>query len=122
MPEDLVHLRENSPELESFLNEHRVKFHGHCLLALKLMYSGVRLTDAKAISEYGISGRRLRELYNELPNVVKKAWVKDANGKRKYVEYFVEQPITPTKAKAIEWATGFLDKFNKGNFKQGALL
>lgn len=129
---ELLHLRENDPELESFLNENSVKFNGHCLLALKLMYSGVRLTDAKAVTDYGFSGRRLRELHNAFPNKVKKAWMlgepveeKDDDGnviivrKRKYVEYFIEQPITPTKAAAIAIGQSILDKMNG---KQGELF
>ncbi len=115
---DLIHLRENDPELESFLHENAAKFNGHCLLALKLMYSGIRLTDAEAVSKYGFSGRRLRELHAEFPNTVKKVWVLDDRGKRKYVQYFVEKPASPTKEKAIAWATEFLD----GKLQQGSLL
>lgn len=117
---ELIHLKENQPELESFLHENAAKFNGHCLLALRLMYSGIRLTDAEAVSKYGFSGRRLRELHAEFPKTVKKVWVLDEKGKRKYVQYFIEIQ-SPTKEKAIRWATEFLDNQQKG-FIQGRLL
>lgn len=116
----LLHEKENSPELQSFLEENSVKFNGHCLLALRLMYSGVRLTDNKAVADYGFSGRRLRELHAEFPNKVKKIWVTDSKGKRLYVEYFIEQPISPTKAKEIAWAEQYLEKQNQ--LKQAELF
>lgn len=116
----LLHERENSPELESFLHENSAKFNGHCLLALKLLYSGVRLTDAEAVSKYGFSGRRLRELHAEFPNTVKKSWVLGDNGKRKCVEYFIERPIPKTKQDAINWATDFLEK--QKNYTQPQLF
>jgi hypothetical protein len=115
---ELIHLRENDPELESFLHENAAKFNGHCLLALKLMYSGIRLTDAEAVSKYGFSGRRLRELHSEFPNIVKKVWVLNGRGKRKYVQYFIEKSTSPTKQEAVRWATEFLD----GQLQQGRLL
>lgn len=113
MQEDLIHLKENSPELQSFLDENRVKFHGDALTVLRLLYSGKRLTAQSLVSEYKIADRRLRELHAELPNTVKKCWVKDKNDKRKYVEYFIERPITPTKQKAIEWAESFLKQMQQ---------
>ena len=107
----LIHEKENSPELESFLLENAVKFNGHALMALKLMYSGIKLTDADAISKYGFSGRRLRELHAEFPNKVKKSWVLDDRGKRKYVQYYIEIQC-PTKARAIEQGQKILDMMN----------
>lgn len=109
---NLLHERENDPQLEKFLHDNAAKFHGHCLLALKLMYSGIRLYESKAVSEYGISGRRLRELHNAMPLIVKKEWMKDSNDKRTHVEYYI-QIITPTKQKSIEWATNLLNNLSQ---------
>ncbi len=110
MPNEIIHLKENDPELESFLHENAAKFNGHCLLALKLMYSGIKLTDMEAVSKYGFSGRRLRELHAEFPKTVKKVWVLDDRGKRKYVQYYIEKPVPKTKQDAINWATEYFKK------------
>ncbi len=119
---DFIHLKENSPELQSFLDENSVKFNGDALIVLRLLYSGIRLTAMDLVSKYSIADRRLRDLHAEFPNTVKKAWVKDLNGKRKYVEYFVERPITKTKQDAIDWATNLLDNMKNGGYTQGSLL
>ena len=117
----LVHDFENDPELTSFLQENAAKFNGHCLLALRLMYSGIRLYESKAVSEYGISGRRLRELHNELPKIVKKEWIKTKDGKRSHVEYYVSI-IPPSKQASIKVGEQILQQMRDNELKQGGLF
>ena len=74
----------------------------------------------EVVSKYGINGRRLRELFNEKSDV-KKQWKLNDKGKRIFVEYFVEMPIPPTKAQAIEIGQQILDAMNK-EIKQGELF
>jgi len=119
---EIIHLKENSPELQSFLDENEVKFNGDALTVLRLLYSGIRLTSMELVSKYNIADRRLRDLHAEFPNKVKKKWVLDDKGKRKYVEYYVDIPPSPTKAKAIEWATDTLERMRDREFVQRQLF
>lgn len=118
----MIHERENNEETESFLKENGKKFSQDCVTALKLMYSGVKLNGNTCKQLYGFHDRRLRECREARPGVVKSAWVKDSTGKRLYVEYWIEPPITPTKAAAIADGQRILDLMNSGGYSQPELF
>jgi len=106
----MLHERETTEETESFLKQNGKKFSQDCVTAMKLMYQGVRLNGETCKQLYGLHDRRLRDCLAGRPDIVKRAWVKDAEGKRKYVEYFIPKQVPPTKKEAIIWATNFLNK------------
>lgn len=108
----MLHKRETTEDTESFLKENGKKFSQDCITAMKLMYGGVKLNGDTCKQLYGIHDRRLRECRQARPDIVKSAWKKDSNGKRLYVEYWIEI-MTPTKAKAIEDGQKILDAMNK---------
>lgn len=108
----MIHEKETTEDTESFLKENGKKFGQDCVTAMKLMYSGVKLNGDTCKQIYGIHDRRLRECRQARPDIVKSAWKKDSNGKRLYVEYWIEI-MTPTKAKAIEDGQKILDAMNK---------
>jgi hypothetical protein len=105
----LLHEIENNPDTESFLKENGKKFSQDCVTAMKLMYQGVRLNGETCKELYGLHDRRLRDCRQGRPDVVKSAWKRDAAGKRLYVEFWIDVPLPPTKQKAIESATKFLN-------------
>jgi len=109
----MLHERETTEETESFLKQNGKKFSQDCVTAMKLMYQGVRLNGETCKQLYGLHDRRLRDCLAGRPDIVKRAWVNDANGKRRYVEYFIPKQVPPTKQKVIDWATKFLDKLQK---------
>lgn len=106
----MLHEFESTEETQSFLKENGKKFSQDCITAMKLMYQGVRLNGETCKQLYGLHDRRLRDCFAGRPDIVKRVWVKDTEGKRKYVEYFIPQQVPPTKQKAVEWATKFLEK------------
>jgi len=101
----MLHERESSEETESFLKENGKKFSNDCIKAMKLMYQGVRLNAETCKALYGLHDRRLRDCHAERPSVVKKEWKRDADGKRLYVEYFVNVILPPSKTELIIKAT-----------------
>lgn len=107
----LIHDRENNDDSERHLSENRDKFESDAEFLYRLMKMGKKFSDQEVVSKYGINGRRLRELFNEKEDV-KKSWVLNEKGKRIYVTYFIEQPITPTKAAAIAIGQSILDAMN----------
>ena len=117
----MLHEKESSPDTESFLKENGKKFSQDCITAMKLMYGGVKLNGDTCKQLYGIHDRRLRECRQARPDVVKSAWKKDSNGKRLYVEYWIDVPISPTKQRAIEEGQKILDAM-QDKFKQGELF
>lgn len=104
---NLTHLKENNEDSQQHLDQNRDKFETDCQFLLRLMMGGKRLSD-QDVSDMRINGRRLRELFAE--GKCKKQWKLNDNGKRMYVEYFCEIPMPPTKQKAIDWATDFLNR------------
>lgn len=98
-----IHDRENSKEAETFLNENRDKFSNQCLLVLKILYSGVRLTVEDALVKYKIASlpRRIGDIREAGITIVKDEWVKDENGKRLYKQWYIEIPKPPTKQSVI---------------------
>lgn len=98
-----LHNFENNRDSQSNLEENQQKFSNQCLLVMKLLNQGVRLTVANAIG-YGINSlpRRIMDCRerNGITNI-KDKWVTDADGKRLYKEWFIEIPKLPTKKEVI---------------------
>jgi len=108
----MLHEIENNPSSENHLKDNGEKFNRHCVEVLKLLYQGKRLNARQLETEYGYDGRRIRDVAANRKDV-KKQWVRSAEGKTRYVEYWLDLPLPPTKQKAIAWATEFLDKQQK---------
>lgn len=104
-----IHQRENNAESEQHLSENRHKFSEQCLLVLRLLNSGLRLTVVNAIG-YGIGSlpRRLLDLKEHGVTNIKDEWVRNSDGKRLYKEWFIPDLRPPTKEKVIEKAKGFI--------------
>jgi len=102
MPQIYIHERESDSNTESFLNENRDKFESDAKFLLHLLYGGRKLSGHQVTKDYGIDSRRLRELVNSHKDV-KKEWVLDEKGKRKYVQYFMDIPKLPTKDDLQQW-------------------
>lgn len=116
----MTHLVENNDDSQRHLDENRGKFESDGEFLYRLLKMGKRFSDQEVVSKYGINGRRLRELFNEKSDV-KKQWKLNDKGKRLFVEYFVEMPIPPTKAKAIAEGQKILDAMQEKS-KQGELF
>lgn len=108
MENALLHTRETSSETESFLKENGDKFQGDCLTAMRLMFSGIKLTSQDCWEKYKIHDRRLRNCIKERPDMVKKKWVLKPNGKRSHVEYWIDKFKPPTKSELTKWFTEVL--------------
>lgn len=96
--ETLLHEIETSSDTESFLKQNGKKFSQDCINAMKLMYQGIKLNGDTCKHLYGFHDRRLRNCREGRPDIVKSEWKRDANGKRLYVEFWIEisRPITKT--------------------------
>lgn len=99
----MLHQKENDTKTQEHLNENFEKFSNHCKIVMSLLYSGKRLTSRCLEAEYGIDGRRLRDVFHARPDIVKKRWVKDDTGKTRFVEYFIEIPKRPTKEQTVKF-------------------
>lgn len=99
----LLHSVENNEDTESFLKENGKKFGDDCIKAMQLMYKGVRLNGDTCKELYGFSDRRLRDCIAGRPDIVKKEWKRNSEGKRLYVEYWIEPIKPPTKTDVHEW-------------------
>lgn len=108
----MIHEHENWEDGNSFLKQNGKKFQGDCLMAMKLMYQGIRLNSETCWNVYHIHDRRLRNCREARPDIVKSDWVRDANGKRKYVEYWIDVPKPPTKSEVQQW----WDDFQSGKY------
>ena len=118
----MLHEFENDKETESFLIEKNIKFSGDCLAIFKMLYKGLKLSGYDVVSKYGMDSRRLREIYTARPDIVRKEWVKDEKGKRKFVQYYIPPIITPTKAAAIEMGEKILQQMKDNELNQGDLF
>jgi len=117
----ILHEVENNLETELFLKQNGKKFSNDCITAMKLMFSGVRLNGDTCKELYGFHDRRLRDCIAARPDIVKKEWVYGADGKKKYVEYWIEKFQPPTKKEVVdEWKKKL--KTGNGNLKQLDLL
>ena len=99
----MLHQYENNPDTESFLKENGKKFSQDCIIAMKLMYEGVRLNGDTCKQLFGIHDRRLRECREARPDIVKSEWKRNAQGKRICVEFWIEKIAPPTKQSVQEW-------------------
>ena len=100
MPEIFIHQRENSEDTERHLQENMEKAETDCVFLLRQMLCGERLTRQVVVEKYKINDRRLGDLF--ISGKCEKRWVVGENGKRKYVEYFVNVPKPPTKTELIQ--------------------
>ena len=121
--ETMLHEMERGEESQQHLNENADKFNGDCRRVMALLHCGVKLSAYSIVQDYEISDRRLRDCYKAWPNVVKKRWVKNqANGKKNYVEYYIEPPLSKTKAASIAWANDFLERMKTKGTSQANLF
>ena len=105
-----IHQAENNSDSQSFVNENADKIRESCMMVLKLLRQGVRLTVKLAISRYDISSlpRRIKDL-REMNGIadIKDKWIyKIKNGKRvrNYKVWYVDVPKRPTKKQvAAHW-------------------
>jgi hypothetical protein len=102
MTETMLHEIENNYDTQSFLKENGKKFSQDCITAMKLMYNGIRLNGDTCKALYGFHDRRLRECRAARPDIVKSDWKRDSEGKRLYVEYWIEIPKLLTKQQLID--------------------
>jgi len=93
----MIHEIENSDETQAHLNENFDKFKGDLKIVFQLLFSGARLTAMDLVEKYHIHDRRLRDAIKARPDMVKKEWKLNGEGKRMYVEYFIKPFKPPTK-------------------------
>lgn len=118
---ELIHEKENNPISEMFLKDNREKFNNDCIAVLKLLYSGKRYTGKEICDLTGQAAgdRRLRDIFANRKDCMK-APRRKPNGKLEGMEYWLNIPMPPTKAKAIEDGQRILDAME--NIKQGKLF
>ena len=101
-----THLHENNSESQKHLEQNEKKFTQQCLKVMQLLNQGVRLTVLTAPT-YGILSlpRRIKDLRdrNGITNI-KDDWVRDANGKTLWKEWWLEITKRPTKKQVIKKA------------------
>ncbi len=97
----ILHEVENNELSESFLKDNGKKFGDDCVIVLRLLYKGMRLTAKNVNDLTGMAdgGRRLRDIIKARKDC-KKA-VRYTNGKKEGVEYWLEIPKQPTKESLI---------------------
>lgn len=119
----LLHEKENNEWSENFLKSNGEKFKADCVKVLKLLYTGIRLTGKQVNDTTGMAdgGRRLREIYAARKDCKKGIRMKKEGG-LEGVEYWLEIPLPPTKAKAIAEGQKILDMMNKPNAVQQNLF
>ena len=99
----MIHEHESGTESQQHLDENLDKFKGDLKVVLQLLFSGVRLSAMELVEKYHIHDRRLRDAIKARPDVVKKEWKLDDNGKRMYVEYFIPKFQPPNKSDLAKW-------------------
>jgi hypothetical protein len=99
----ILHQHENNELSESFLKENGEKFSNQCVMVLRLLYKGIKLTAKQTNDILNIAdgGRRLRDLFAFRSDVKKQ--VRYTNGKKEGVEYFLDIPKQPTKESLQTW-------------------
>lgn len=107
----LLHSIENNKDTQSFLEENSGKLQSQCERVMELLYTGKRLSERDLVIDYGMNGggRRLRECKAARPNIINKEWKKDANGKRLYMEYWIDCPKIQTKSDVVRKATALIE-------------
>ncbi len=99
----MIHEHESGSESQNHLNENLDKFKGDLKIVFQLLFSGIRLTAMDLVEKYHIHDRRLRDAIKARPEVVKKEWKLNEQGKRMYVEYFIPTFKPPTKSDLQVW-------------------
>lgn len=102
-----LHEHETTEDTERHLNEHRRKFESDCLVLLKIMLKGKRLTTQE-VRDMKIDDRRLRNLHEV--GKCQREWAMKPNGSRSHVEYFVQIPSPITKTQLIKQTSEAMDK------------
>ena len=118
----MIHEAENREDLELHLKQNGKKFNAQCVRLMEEMYKGRRLTSAIIFDEWRYDSRRLRDCRQHRPDIVKSRWEVDKDGKTKYMLYWIDVPLPPTKTKAIAEGQKILDMMNKNNFTQQQLF
>ncbi len=114
----MLHETENREDLELHLKANKEKFSKQCVVLMEDMYKGKRLNAMIVEREYQFNSRRLRDCRQGRPDIVKSVWIVDKENNTKYVEYWIERPLSPTKAKAVAEGQKILDLMNSGGFNQ----
>ena len=117
----MTHEFENREDLELHLKKNGKKFSQQCVVLMQEMYKGKKLNAMIVEREYNFNSRRLRDCRECRPDIVKSCWVTDEDGKTKYVQYWIDRPISLTKQRAIEIGQQILDSMNNKS-KQGELF
>lgn len=117
----LLHEKENNQETESFLKDNGEKFNNHCVEVLKLLYRGLKLSSRELETQYNMDGRRLRDIYAARKDC-KREWKRDENGKRLYVQYYLNIPKPPTKTKLQQWFSEYQEEQRVKNYLQQSLF
>lgn len=117
----MLHQFENREDLELHLKQNGKKFGEQCVELMKAMYKGRKLNSMIVEREFLYNSRRLRDCREGRPDIVKSCWVTDADGKTKYVQYWIDIPPSPTKQRAIAEGQKILDAMNDKS-KQGELF
>ena len=110
----MIHKNENNPLSQEHLEENLKKFNGDCRTVMLLLYTGHKLTARDLEVRYGIDGRRLRDCYAARRDIEKKAWVRDADGKTRYMQYWIEKPKLPTKTAIVQEFNFYKDDSSTG--------
>lgn len=118
----LVHQVENNKETQEFLKSNGEKFQGDCLTVMRLLFSGIRLTAQDVVVKYRLHDRRLRECYTARPDLIKKEWKLNSEGKREYVEYFIPKFQPPKKSDLQSWMDNFQNEKPNISFVQSKLF
>lgn len=117
----MIHETENREDLELHLKANGKKFSKQCVRLMEDMYRGRRLNSMIVTQEYKYNDRRLRDCRQHRPDIVKSVWLTDENNNTRFVEYWIDRPVPPSKQESILWATNLLDKMKDG-VKQGGLF
>lgn len=99
METHLIHQTENNAWSEQFLKDGGAKFNADCIVVLRLLYKGLRLTAKNVNDMTGMAdgGRRLRDIH-KFRKDCKKDMRRKADGTgMEGVEYWLEIPPQPSK-------------------------
>jgi hypothetical protein len=124
MSETLLHEMENNEWSEQFLKDNGEKFHNDCIVVLRLLYKGMRLTakNVNDITNMADGGRRLRDII-KFRKDCKKQIRRKPEGGMEGVEYWLDIPPYPTKNNVIERAAKVINLMQSvGDLKQGGLF
>lgn len=101
-----VHVRENNPDSEAYLELRREDFNAQCWIALKRMLDGEKLTMLGCITT-GISDihRRAKDLIDKYGIPVKREWAELNGEQQKHKWYYIEDSDREAvMRRIIDWA------------------